>query len=1101
MKRKWHHPEESETSHKQWRSLGELEGSEEFTEQLEREFPRGAAELELTDENSRRDFVKLMGASTALAGLGVSCTRPIRHLIPFNEGVEWSIPGKALYYSSVRPSMNGLGGDPLVITTYDGRPTKVDGNKLHPVRSGGSSQFTQASILDLYDPDRSKGYLNKGAKTTKVEFDAFLESFKADAGKKVGFLVDRNSSPARNGLLKKLAVKYSNAKFYTHNALQGTGQDEANAELFGEGVVTVPNLSKAKRILAIDCDFLGNEPIGEDSNWEFSKGRKVDDGAVDKMNRLYAVEPTFSLTGGMADHRYRLAPSQVLSFLLLLAKDIGGAVGGLNASEKVVSGVFNKKWISECAADLVEAKGKSLIVLGDRYSKECHLVAAAINGALGAYSEIISGVKHDVPKLSSIKALAKDAANLDTLFILGESDPVFDAPADVDFGKTISDVETVVHVGPRTNLTAKAATWHVPAAHYLESWGDCVTTSGYYSVQQPVISPLWGGVSEIEFYLSLLSTEEVKADAALDVVKASAKKAGLDWGKTVRIGFGDKPILSKVALTADAGKAKAAISKSKLADLPYAKGVEVVFTVGNNFDGRFANNSWMQEAPDPISKLTWDNAALTSIATAEHFDLSDGDMVSLTKDGKTVEVPILVSPGHADFTFSVHVGYYGDEKLGRSCDGVGFNVYPFVTTESPLYLTGVELSKVGGKKHKLALTAEHYSMEGRAIVREGTKKDFVKKPEFAKTQGMDSHIPANVSFYKGPDYKTDVARKDPLPDDARTLDADDRNALNQAHTLPGREFKIDPNHQWGMTIDLNSCTGCNACVVACQAENNIPVVGKNQVLAGREMHWIRMDRYFTSPNDKEIISERDMDSFSFFKGFEEEPGKRKVDDDNIEMLPQPVACQQCESAPCEVVCPVNATVHTSDGLNAMTYNRCIGTRYCANNCPYKARRFNFYDYNKRPIEDKTILGVTAPGVEFGPLASGGHATTEMQLQKNPNVTVRMRGVIEKCTYCVQRLQTAKIAAKVSARDSANIQVKKNSVTVACQDACPNESIVFGNLKAKGDAVRKSKKSPRSYDLLNYVGTLPRTSYLARIKNPNMKMPGADKVGTVTKKMH
>jgi len=306
MKRKWHHPEEIKTSHKTWRSLGELEGSQEFNEQLEREFPQGAAELELTDENSRRDFVKLMGASTALAGLGVSCSRPIRHLIPFNEGVEWSIPGKALYYSSIRPSMNGLGGDPLVVTTYDGRPTKVDGNKLHPSRSGGSSQYVQASILDLYDPDRSKGYLSKGAETTKVEFDQFLESFKAESGKKVGFLVDRTSSPARNELLKKIKAKYSGATFYTHNALQGTGRDEAAAELFGEGVVAVPNLSKAKRILSIDCDFLGNEPVGEDGNWEFSKGRKVDgDANLDKMNRLYVVEPSFSLTGGMADHRYQ----------------------------------------------------------------------------------------------------------------------------------------------------------------------------------------------------------------------------------------------------------------------------------------------------------------------------------------------------------------------------------------------------------------------------------------------------------------------------------------------------------------------------------------------------------------------------------------------------------------------------------------------------------------------------------------------------------------------------------------------------------------------------------------------------------------------------
>ena len=1090
MKRKWHHPEELKTSHKQWRSLGELEGSEEFSEWAEREFPQGAAELELSDDGSRRDFVKLMGASAALAGLGVSCSRPVRHLVPFNEHVEWAIPGKALYYSSIRPRMGGIGGDPLVVTTYDGRPTKVDGNKLHPTRSGGSSQFVQASVLDLYDPDRSKGYLKEGAPTTQADFaENFLAKFKAaKSGAKVAFLVDQSSSPTRNALLKKLGAKFSGAQFYTYGSLQGAGRDAAAQELFGKGIVAVPDVSKASRILSVDCDFLGNEPVGEDSNWGFSKGRKVDDGASEKMNRLYVVEPSFSLTGGMADHRYRLSSSQVLPFLLLLAKEIGGSVGGLASSAKVVSGVFNQKWISECAADLVEAKGKSLVLLGDRHSKECHLVAAAINGALGAYGSVVAGVKHDLPELKSIADFAAQASNIDTLFIVGEGDPVFDAPSDLDFAGLLDRIDTVVHLGQRVNLTARAADWHIPAAHYLESWGDCLTSSGYYSVQQPVISPLWGGVSEIEFYSSLLADGEEVTDS-LSLVKESAKKSGLDWGKVLRIGFSDKSILSKSSLNAPASKAQSALSGVEIADLPHPESVDVVFTVGNNFDGRFANNSWMQEAPDPITKLTWDNAALTSVQTAKVLKLEDGDYINLTKGGKTIKVPVLVSPGHADYTFSVHVGYYGDEKLGRTCDDVGFNIYPFMTSDSPLYTSGVAVEKAGGK-HKLALTAEHYSMEGRAIYREGTKELFEEEAShnhnFAAHQGMDHHIPENVSLYKGPDYLE------------QTHDAKERNKANQAHTIPGREFKIDPNHQWAMTIDLNSCTGCNSCVVACQAENNIPVVGKNQVLAGREMHWIRMDRYFTSPNDAEIVSERGIN----LAGYEEEPGRRKVDDDNIEMLPQPVACQQCESAPCETVCPVNATVHTGDGLNAMTYNRCIGTRYCANNCPYKARRFNYYDYNKRPVEDMTILGVTAPGVEFGPLApANGHAKTSMKLQKNPNVTVRMRGVIEKCTYCVQRIQSAKIAAKAAARDSDDIQVKANSLTVACQDACPSEAIVFGNLKAEGDNVIKAKNTLRNYDLLKYVGTLPRTSYLARVKNPNMKMPGADSVGTVTTKMH
>ncbi|MDF1754419.1 MAG: TAT-variant-translocated molybdopterin oxidoreductase [Verrucomicrobiales bacterium] len=1086
MKRKFHHPE-VESSHQQWRSLGELEGSEEFGQWLEREFPQGASEFQ-GGENSRRDFVKLMGASTALAGFGVACSRPVRHLVPFNEHVEWNIPGKALYYSTVRPRSGGLGGDPLVVTTYDGRPTKVDGNKLHPVRSGGSNQFVQASILDLYDPDRSRGYLKGGAETTSTEFvDGFLKDFtESRSGEKVAFLVGQSSSPTRNSLVERVRAAYPGAEFYQYEALAGAGKAQADEELYGAGTVVNADLTNAKRILSVDCDFLGNDSVGEDSGWQFSQGRKVDDGAEADMNRLYVVEPAFTLTGGMADHRYRLSSSQVLSFLVLLAKEIGGAVGGLGSSLNVVPTVFNSEWIAQCAADLVDLKGESVVLVGSRQSRECHLLAAAINNALGAYGSIINGVTFDLPEFKTLVELASaiEGGNVDTLFVLNEGDLLFDAPADLKFAELLKDV-TVVHVGARVNLTAEAATWHVPGAHYLESWGDCYTTGGYYSVQQPMINPLWGGLSEIDFYLKLLSEgeEELKA---LDLVKETASSVGEKWNDILRNGFAATPAAAPAALSPALGGVAGALNSAVIGDLPHPQALDVVLTVGGNLDGRFANNSWLQEAPDPITKLTWDNAALISVGTAKKLGLEDGDLVELTKEGlEPVVVPVLRSPGHADYTLTVPVGYYGDLGQGRVAEGVGFNVYPLMTTENPYVVSGVQLGGLG-RKHKLALTAEHYSMEGRAIVREGTLEMFEEHKDFAGHQGMDHHIPENVSLYKGPDYGTQG-----------NTDTDERNKANQSWTLPGHEYQVDPNHQWAMTIDLNACTGCNSCVIACQAENNIPVVGKNQVLAGREMHWIRMDRYFTSPKDDEIISQR---GFSFT--YEEEPGKRKVDDDNIEMLPQPVACQQCESAPCETVCPVNATVHTGDGLNAMVYNRCIGTRYCANNCPYKARRFNYYDYNKRPIEDMTMAGITAPGLEFGPLAPAtGHATTTMQLQKNPNVSVRMRGVIEKCTYCVQRITAAKVAAKVAARDTDDIQVKPNSFTVACQDACSSEAIVFGNLKAEGDRVIDSKENPRNYDLLKYIGTRPRTSYLARIKNPNMKMPGADKVGTVTSKMH
>lgn len=1066
--------------------MGELEGSTEFKGWLEREFPQGAAELEM-DDTSRRSFVKLMGASTALAGFGVSCSRPLANLVPFNDHVEWIIPGKALYYSTAKPRLGGIGCDPLVVTTHEGRPTKVDGNRLHPSVNGGSSAFTQASVLDLYDQDRSRGYLNGGKETAGIDFEeSYLKPFReAKSGKKAAMLVSESTSPTRNRLLADVEKAYPGISIFSYAALAGPAKD-----VYGPGVIPVADLSKATRVLSLDCDFLGNDPVGEDSLSEFSSTRSVDDGG--EMSRLYVAEPAFTLTGGQADHRYRIAASQMLAVAALVARELGAALSdaALSAQAKgVVAGlvepVYNLDWIRECAADLAAKPGGSLVVAGSRQSAEVHALVAGINQALGAIGPIVSLVDHGLPDFGSIEGLAGKirAGEIDTLFIANDGDVLFDAPADLGFAELVSKVPTTVHIGYSVNLTAQAATWHVPGAHYLESWGDHYSVSGVYSVQQPMINPLWGGISENVFLLSLLS-EEADEAAVLGRVKETFKSAGgKDWKVALRDGFAAEiPKFKPVAYAPAAKSGNAAVP-----DLPYSEGLEVVFTVGAaTYDGRFANNGWLQEAPDPITKLTWDNAALISAFTAESLDLEDGDLVVLSVGDRKIKAPVLVSPGHADFAVSLALGYYGRKAHGTVSRNVGFDVYPLRSTAQPYLVTGVSLRKVG-KKHDLALTAEHYSMEGRAIAREGTVDMYKDDPSFAGHQGMDHHIPENISLYKGQDYEH--------PEEA------ENTFIKQ---IPGHEFRVDPLHQWAMTIDLNTCIGCNACVIACQSENNIPIVGKDQVIAGREMHWIRMDRYFTSPNDAETVSERGT-AWDYLTGAEstkDTAGKRKVDDDQIEMLPQPVACQQCESAPCETVCPVNATVHTSDGLNAMTYNRCIGTRYCANNCPYKARRFNYYDYNKRPIEKITVMGIETEGFKFGPLApASGNATTTQRLQKNPNVTVRMRGVIEKCTYCVQRVNAAKIAAKVAARDSDDIQVKANSFTVACQDACGAGAIVFGNKVNPDDKVVASQKSPRNYDLLKYIGTRPRTSYLARIKNPNPKMPGADQVGTVTSKMH
>ena len=1125
MKRKWNHPETPDTGREYWRSLGELEDSPEFSTWLEREFPQGAAELAAPETDggvSRRNFVRLMGAATALAGLGMSsCRRPRRFLVPFNEHVEWNVPGNPLFYSTVKPRVGGVGGDPLVVTTHEGRPTKLDGNRLHPKVSGGSDVFTQASVLDLYDPDRSRSYLGRGKAIAEKDFtDQFLTSFQKGVGDGAAFLIGDSSSPTRNRLVAQLKKRYPSAGFYRHEALSTDGCAEAQEELFGKGARQVPNFSRAEKILSLDCDFLGMDRMGEDPVKEFTRGRRVENAkgkVANKMNRLYSVEPAFTLTGGMADHRLRLPASQTLKVAALIAREIAKATNNAALEEavkatagRINSAVFDQKWIREAAMDLAASKGKALVVAGSRHNKEVHLLVAAINSALGAYdgakaSIAILETGEGEDRLPGIKDLAKQmgADLIRTLVIIGESDPVFDAPADLNFAELMSTVPETVHLGVRRNLTAQAATWHVPGAHYLESWGDLNSVSGVYSVMQPMILPLFDGLSEIEFILRLIAEPEkevAKGDAKAEVVAlASEDKAlpglgevkktfatvvskggdvGKAWNATLRDGYLNKSKFTRAAgAKVDMAKVAGEIDGVTLVDLPYAESIEVTLTASAAvYDGRFANNGWMQEVPDPITKLTWDNAALVSQKTFDKLGLKkDGELLEITVGETTVKAPALRSPGQADYTIMLSVGYYGKDDAGKAADigrvgsGVGFNAYPLKTTDSSYVVSGTKVVTTG-RKHILALTAEHYSMEGRALAREVTVDSFDEDPSSLQKHGMDAHIPENISLYKGPDF---MNAENPVNDTERS------NPWN----FP---FRVDPDHQWAMTIDLHSCIGCTACTIACQAENNIPIVGKAEVLNGREMHWVRMDRYFTTLKQEDTVSQ-------FREGDGDEPGRRTVDDDHVEMLSQPIGCAQCEAAPCETVCPVNATVHTSDGLNAMTYNRCIGTRYCANNCPYKARRFNFFDFNKRPL-DKLRLGPLAP--------AEGNATTTEQLQKNPNVTVRMRGVIEKCTYCVQRITTAKVAAKAKARESANVQVPANKVETACQTACPADSIIFGNLKNPKDHVNKknAKASPRNYELLKYLGIRARTTYLGRVRNPNPKMPGADKVGQATSKM-
>ena len=1041
-KRIFQHPAESTTGKKYWRSLGQLSDTPEFRGWLEREFPQGASEI-AGGEVSRRNFLQLMGASMALAGLSLSgCRRPEKHLVPFTRGVEWSIPGKALFFATSYPTRKGAA--PLVITTHDGRPTKVEGNPLHAVSKGTTDTLSQSSLLDLYDPDRSKFFLEKGARSSEAAFVKALDAIVKGAGDGAGiaFLAEETHSPTRERLREEIAKKFPKATWAVYEPLGDELADEAAKIAFG-GVRPVAQIDKADVILSLDCDFLGTD--GEVSTIRaFSAKRKVVD-QHSKMNRLYVVENRYTPTGGMADHRLRIPASQVGAFALALAGQIAAATNdaALAALVKAVpvgAAKFTEKWVEESAADLVAHKGASLVLVGPRQPVAVQVLAAAINAALGSLGTTIVGRKATVKPAASIADLAAliKAKQIKTLLILG-GNPVYNAPADLGWADLQASVETVVRLGANEDETSKGVRWHVPGAHYLESWADGRAVDGSYTSVQPMVLPLFGGWSELDLLATIATGRkpdgpELVQETYKTLIKPNDFTAA--WAKFLHDGFvaGEVAKAEPISLQANASEAVAKLSVAA----PTEGNYEVVLVACPKVDdGRFSNNGWLQELPDPISKLTWDNAALISPATAKRLGVSEPDrhmrvnMIEVKLGGSTLVLPALIVPGHADHSISIALGY-GRTVVGRVGKGTGFNAYPLRTTANPYFALGAT-AKTTGAMHQLAVTQEHGTLEGRGadITREATIEEFKADPQFAKHSGMDAHIPPNISLYGNPELK-DL-------------------------------------HQWGMTVDMSACIGCSACMVACQSENNIPIVGKEQVINGREMHWIRTDRYFASVEE---------------------------DDAEPELISQPMMCQHCENAPCETVCPVNATVHSEDGLNVMAYNRCIGTRYCANNCPFKVRRFNFFDYNQRKVEDGGLheWNLTAP--------KGAEDLTKMS--KNPNVTVRMRGVMEKCTFCVQRIQEAKIAAKVSGRDSENIEdikIPANAFTSACAQACPADAIVFGDISNPESAVSKLRARERGYRLFEYLNINTRVWYLARIKNPNPKMPGVEKIGAAMKSHH
>ena len=1092
MKRVFQHPAESLTGKRYWRSVGELSDTPEFRDWLEREFPSGAAQLE-GDEISRRSFLKYMGASMALAGFGLtSCRRPEAHLVPFTKSAEWAIPGKPLFYASAMPRRTGA--LPLVVTTHDGRPTKVDGNPLHPASGGASDLYAQSSILDLYDPARSKRFAHMGKTSDRASFEKYLADLTAKIGNNgagLAFMVEETHSPTRERLRLELEKKFPGMHWCVYEPLMSPAQTFSTHMSFGDNTVLVPQMERADVVLTLDNDFLSCGEGDLASIRAFTSRRRVA-AAKDTMNRLYVVENRFTLTGAMADHRMRCAASQIPAVTHLLAGKIVAATkdAGLSsvlATLKAPVGMaVDDKWLTEAANDLLAKPGASLVLAGSHQPVVVQLLVYGINSALKNLGKTLI-VRERVRNANenSILQLAGEmaAGRIKQLFIFG-GDPVYNAPRGLaidaeskmplDWIDLQKKVPEIVRLGYYEDATSGVSPWHVPMAHYLESWGDALTFDGAYLAMQPMILPLFGGLSEIEVMNMLLGGPKVEGPELVQETFRATKPPGdfeTAWTKFLHDGFASHIPLRDKAPTFN-GNTAGGIAHTLWAPTapPTPESPEIVL-VGSYAmdDGRYINNGWLQEMPDPVTKLTWDNAALMNPAFAHRLGVENGDLIRVTvettsidykqsapvKDAKGTETPAhvkyelviaaLISPGHADNSITIPLGY-GRDKTGPVGDDAGFNGYLLRTPSNPHYIVAdgqavqsVTVAKVD-RTYPLSITQDHWSIEGRGLVREATLDHYREDNEFAKKIAGDDELPPHLpTIYSHP----------PL-------------------TAP---------QQWGMSVDLNVCTGCSACVIACQAENNIPIVGKLQVSHGRAMHWIRIDRYYASA-----------------KPFNED--KRQYPSDP-EMVHEPMMCQHCENAPCETVCPVNATIHSEDGLNVMAYNRCIGTRYCANNCPFKVRRFNFFDYNQRPIGKKKIAGAFNIYKEyFAPLTEKG-APDVVKMQKNPNVTVRMRGVMEKCTFCVQRIEEAKIAAHVRAGASDKTNIPRDSFTTACAQACPTEAIVFGDIADPESRVSQLKAQDRNYRLLEYLNVKTRTSYLARIRNPNPKMPDAGKIAVAS----
>jgi molybdopterin-containing oxidoreductase family iron-sulfur binding subunit len=949
---------------------------------------------------NRRKFLTLSGAISTLAGIEGCIRRPAENILPYADMPEYVNPGVPMHYATVTASSGEALG--LVVTSYEGRPTKVEGNPDHPASLGATDVWAQSAILDLYDPERSHSPHQAGVATDFAAFDKAFDAKIAELAKKGGaglaILTQSTLSPSYVRVRELLVKRLPRAAFFTYSPVNSGNARLGALTAFGQPLLPIHDFSKAKVIVSLDSDFLGTEPGNVQASRGFAQGRDVL-GVTSEMNRLYAVEPALTNTGSNADHRLRLSGQDVARYAKALAAELGANGVDIGQLSAAVSGTkadgIPAPWLKVVAKELVTNRGQSLIVVGQRQPPAVHALAASLNRALGnvdrtvAYAAPVDTLEGD--GYAAITALSKQMASgvIDTLIMLG-GNPVYDAPADLKFADALKKVPTSIHFSAYIDETASLATWQVPRAHELESWGDAQSLAGVYSVQQPLIAPLWGGRTDIEVLGKLAGLPNWRG---YDIVQATVDERGIRgeiaWRQLLNKGIASATFgtvaTGLAARDADVGNAlKQLGDPAPLGDDTF----EAAFIADPKlFDGRFANNSWLLEMPDPMTRITWDNAAMLAPSTAKQLGVKNGDMLRLSKGDAAIEIVAWVQPGVAARSVVLPLGW-GRTLAGTNGNRKGFDVYPLRNSTSPHYLAGVKLEKLDLRRYPLSQTQEHDFMEGRPIAIEATLDEYKEKPNYTEYESPD---PAFGPLWKTQDYSQ--------------------------------------GNQWGMLIDLNTCTGCSTCVIACQAENNIPIVGKDQVARGREMAWIRIDRYYVGES-------------------EDEP----------EVSFQPVACQHCEEAPCENVCPVAATSHSPEGLNDIAYNRCIGTRYCMNNCPYKVRRFNFLNFNQDIPETR-------------------------QMGMNPNVTVRFRGVIEKCSYCVQRIQMAKSKAKQQGRH----ELREGEVVVACQQACSSNSIVFGDLNNPQSAISKRYRADRSYGLLAEIGTRPRTRFLGKIRNPNPEM--------------